>query len=126
MRILLYGEATECQQATDILQAFLRLAEGPDNIRRTDSRDALIKQIVDWDPNLIVVLADRANGMEGVYAAKETRGDIPVFWFSDDKGFGMQSHRLECDYFAVKPITREKLERAFHRCHHMGIRIAVS
>lgn len=121
---MLYGEAEECQQATDILRGFSYAMDGPDCIRRADSRDALRKQIVEWDPNLIVILADRSNGMEGVYTAKETRSDIPVFWFSDDAGFGMQSHRLECDYFAVKPFTAEKLKKAFYRCEHIGIQIA--
>lgn len=123
MRVVLYGERSECQSATGILQAFLHMEDGTENIRHANSRDALRKQIVEWDPNLIMILADRANGMEGVYIAKETRSDIPVFWFSDDEGFGMQSHRLDCDYFAVKPVTPEKLKRAFRRCEHMGVRI---
>lgn len=121
---MLYGEAAECRQAKDILRAFPHASQQPESIRRTDSRDDLRREIAEWDPNLIVILANRADGMEGVYAAKETCPHTPVFWFSDDVGFGMQSHRLECDYFAVKPITMEKLQKAFHRCEHIGIQIA--
>lgn len=124
MRVMLYGEAAECRQAVDILREFPCIAEEPDSIRRADCRNALLKEIVEWDPNLIVILADRSDGMEGVYTAKETVPHIPVFWFSDDEGFGMQSHRLECDYFAVKPMTMEKLNRAFQRCEQMGTRIS--
>lgn len=124
MRVMLYGKEMECRPAIELLSSFLREADKPNSIRCADSRDTLREQIVEWEPHLIVVLANRANGMEGVYTAKETHPSIPVFWFSDDEGFGMQSHRLECDYFAVKPVTAEKLQKAFHRCKHMGIRIA--
>lgn len=124
MKVMLYGKEAECQPAMELLSAFLRSADKPNSIQRADSRDTLRERIVEWGPNLIVVLANRADGMEGVYTAKETRPDVPVFWFSDDEGFGMQSHRLECDYFAVKPVTAEKLQKAFRRCKHMGIRIA--
>lgn len=120
MNILFFGEAAECQPAIDTVQGFLHMKEEPDSIRRVNSRDALRMQLAGWEPSLILVLADRSRGMEGVYAAKETRPEIPVFWFSDDEGFGMQSYRLECDYFAVKPVTEEKLKMAFHRCKHMG------
>lgn len=122
MRVILYGEAEECQPAMDILQAFF--CAGEDSIRRVSGCDALRQQTAEWNPNLIVILADRSNGMEGVYTARETRSDIPVFWFSDDEGFGMQSHRLECDYFAVKPFTLEKLKRALRRCRQMGTPVA--
>lgn len=123
MRVMLYGEAAECQQAMDIVQALLSGAEEQTSVRRADHREALRKQIVEWEPHLIMILADRSNGMEGVYTAKETCPEIPVFWFSDDEGFGMQSHRLECDYFAVKPFTTEKLKKALRRCEHMGVRV---
>lgn len=124
MRVMLYGEAAECQQAVDTFHSYLPLTErSAVCIQNANDREAFQKQIIEWDPNLIIVLADRANGMEVVYTAKETRSDIPVFWFSDDEGFGMQSYRLRCDYFAVKPITVEKLKKAFRRCAHIGIRI---
>lgn len=123
MRVMLYGEKAECQSAIDIIQSFCRVSEASDTIHRTDSREGLQQQMVAWNPNLIVILAERSRGMEGAYAAKETRPEIPVFWFSDDEGFGMQSHRLECDYFSVKPVTEEKLKKAFLRCRHMGVQI---
>lgn len=124
MRVMLYGEVAECQQAMEILQGCPLTAAEPCRIQYTGSRDVFREQLVAWDPQLVVILADRSNGMEGVYTARETRPDTPVFWFYDDVGFGMQSHRLECDYFAVKPVTAEKLKKAFRRCRHIGIQIA--
>ncbi|MBQ3100735.1 MAG: hypothetical protein IJC50_07075 [Clostridia bacterium] len=71
----------------------------------------LVNQTID----LIVVFADGAEGMESVYLCRRMLHDIPVCWFSDDNDFGMQSHRLECIYFATKPMTEEKLNRALTR-----------
>ena len=121
MRVLFYGEAAECDQA---VAAFCTLPlVGKKTSLCTYSRESFRDNLVAWLPSLIVVLADRSEGMDGVYLAKQLRPELPLFWFSDDKGFGMQSHRLGCDYFAVKPFTVEKLCKALRRCCHMGIRI---
>ena len=66
--------------------------------------------------DLIVVLANGADGMEGVIAAKKSGRDMPVIWLSDDEGFAAQSYRLGCDYFHKKPITAEKLKEALEKC----------
>ncbi|MGM9681695.1 MAG: hypothetical protein ACI3XR_09345 [Eubacteriales bacterium] len=124
MKIILYGEDAECHQALDELRTFPMLLNHPNEYLSVNNRETLQKQLVEWNPGLIIVLANRSEGMEGVYLVKEIRPEVPVFWFSDDEGFGMQSHRLECDYFAVKPFNSEKLSKAFQRCTHMGVRIS--
>mgnify|MGYP003199471040 FL=1 len=58
--------------------------------------------------DLIIVLADGADGMEGVIAAKNADRDTPVIWLSDDEGFGAQSYRLGCTYFHKKPIPQTR------------------
>ena len=70
--------------------------------------------------DLIVVLANGADGMEGVIAAKNADSDTPVIWLSDDEGFGAQSYRLGCTYFHKKPIPLEKLKEALHKCRCMA------
>ena len=124
IKVMIYGEDTECLQAVETLRAFPILLKSTNEYLCVNSRETIQKQLAEWNPNLIIVLANRSEGMEGVYLAKEIRPEVPVFWFSDDEGFGMQSHRLECDYFAVKPFNPEKLRKAFQRCTHIGIRIA--
>lgn len=70
--------------------------------------------------DLIVVLADGADGMEGVIAAKNADRNMPVIWLSDDEGFGAQSYRLGCTYFHKKPIPLEKLREALEKCRCMA------
>ena len=89
----------------------------------SDIFDEFYKQIVDVDPSLIIVLANGANGLECVYQAKKYDNNMAVFWFSDDRNFSIQSHRLECAYFAQKPLTAEKLKKAFYRYQSLGYSI---
>lgn len=66
--------------------------------------------------DLIIVLANGANGMEGVIAVKSVDRNKPVIWLSDDEGFGVQSYRLGCNYFHKKPIPVERLKDALIKC----------
>ncbi len=53
--------------------------------------------------------------MEGVIAVKNLYPQCPVAWISNDKGFGIQSYRLGCAFFAEKPLTKKKIAIAFER-----------
>ena len=84
------------------------------------SRPAVLKglveeKLVDWEPTLVIVLADGAKGFECVFRTKACRPSLSVFWFSDDREFGMQSYRMDCAYFSTKPVTSEKIAHAIHR-----------
>ena len=120
-RVVLLGEAEECREAIKILSGLPWFDGYQLEFRHTALRDELFDHLMVWKPGLAIILSNGANGMEGVYAVKKHYPDIPVFWFSDDHEFGMQSHRLECAYFAVKPLTEEKARRAFLRCSHIGM-----
>lgn len=85
------------------------------------SWDEIRQQLANRIPSLFIVTVKGAAGMEGVFLARKLRPVTPVFWFSDDKDFCIQSHRLECEYFAQHPITPEKLTSALHRCAHVGV-----
>ncbi len=104
-----------------LLQEFALFSGPQHQFVLASSYDELQQRLTDSDPSLAIILVNQADGMEGVYLTRERRPTLPLFWFSDDAGFGMQSHRLECDYFAVKPITAQKLRRALSRCRHIGI-----
>lgn len=58
----------------------------------------------------------RVAGMEGVIAARNTCGQVPVVWFSNDGGFGAQSYRLGCAYFHEKPVSPRVLSAAIAKC----------
>lgn len=121
--ILIFGQNQECQEVVLLLKNKLLFRQQQVQYYTTCDYDEIYKQIVDANPNLVIVLADGANGMECVYNVKEYNKNIPVFWFSDDRKFGLHSHRLECAYFAEKPLTTVKLDKAFSRCKNLGIQI---
>lgn len=118
--ILIFGEDRECEQALALLKQYFGERKKTFEACVSGRSDEAYRQIVDANPTLVIVLADGANGMECVYQAKKYHSDMAVFWFSNDEKFSVQSHRLECAYFAEKPLTAEKLSKAFCRLRAIG------
>lgn len=118
-KILFYGDKAECLSAEDKVKMLPCFADRIYEFRHTDSWDELETELVDWDPDLVFVMADGAAGMEGVYLARARKPEIPICWFSDDYDFGMQSHRLDCTYFSTKPVTQDKVSKAMKRYTQM-------
>lgn len=119
--ILIIGQNQECEEAVLLLKQYFEIEKKTFQCFVSNNYDELYQQIVDIAPSLVIALAEGADGMECVYQAKRYNCDMPVFWFSDDRKFSIQSHRLECAYFAQKPLTAEKLDKAFSRCKSLGI-----
>ena len=108
--MLLFGPQLEC---ADIISKFCQLGNSKMySFMHTEDTDNFLELLVNESPNLIIVLSNGANGMERVITARNIYPDVPLFWISDDKDFGAQSYRLQCNYFMVKPITVKKLEKA--------------
>ena len=121
IKTLLFGREQECRAAAEVLGALDLLTGHVHDQRHVDDLEELDMLMADWMPSLLIVLADGAKGMEAVYRARERRPGLPVFWFSDDREFGMQSYRLGCAYFSTKPLTPDKIHHAIRRCDHVGI-----
>jgi len=121
IRTLIYGEHAECVDAAELMLSIPWISNSELECRHVSNYDDLQHALQVWRPCLTVVLANGAAGMEGVFAVRDNHPTSAVFWFSDDHDFGMMSHRLECAYFAVKPMTQDKVKRAFHRCAHVGV-----
>lgn len=122
IKAILFGKIHECRVAGELIQQTVTQSGGRLEYEICDDLEVYTQRIIDWNPTLLIVLADGAEGMESVYRSREHRPMAPVFWFSDDKDFSVLSFRLECAYFSVKPITPEKLSSAFYRCNRLGIR----
>ncbi|MBE6974978.1 MAG: response regulator [Ruminococcaceae bacterium] len=124
MKVLLFGSPGECENVAKLL-ADQRNGQGEVAYEHTADLERFEQFMVTWMPSLIIVLADGASGLESVYRSRSRRPNLPVFWFSDDREFGMQSYRLDCAYFSTKPATREKINSALKRCNHIGISCTV-
>ncbi len=73
------------------------------------------------DKSCAVIVARRgADGMECARSAKLLKPEIPLIWFSDDKGFGVESYCIGCAYFSAIPVTEELLSAALARCQDGG------
>ncbi len=116
MQFAVYGMPTDCEELTRALAALpdwwyrqIQVADYPDY-------DRFIAGLRDSPPDCIVIAMNGADGMEGVIAAKSMCETVPVIWFSDDTGFGVQSYRLGCAYFHEKPISPQHLSAAIAKC----------
>ena len=114
IRVAIFGSGMECCSAKRLLGG---IAEGDAlelRIHLLHEVDELRHCMVTQSPDLVISLADGTAGMEAIYLVRKYDAALPVLWFSDDPGFAMQSHRLECSYFSVKPLTAEKMRRALY------------
>lgn len=116
MNLVLYGteaDKSEFSKSLDTLPDYcyrkIRLA-----VYR--NYDSFIARLSESPPDCIVIAMNGADGMEGVIAAKNVCENIPVLWFSDDSGFGVQSYRLGCTYFHKKPVSPQILSAAIAKC----------
>lgn len=121
-RTLIFGKKEESLELQKQLEKHSFFNQYEHSFKTIEDLEEFQIKMIDWQPTLVIIISNGARGMEAAYIARKKDLEVPLFWFSDDINFGMKSHRLNCDYFSVKPITEEKLERAFHRCAHLGIR----
>jgi len=121
VKVLVFGSVNEFHSAVQVLDDWAIASKHTCELSQVEDLEEFEIILTDWEPSVLVVLADGAKGMECVYRTKETRPNLPVFWFSDDEGFGIQSYRLNCAYFSTKPVTLDKIHHAIHRCNHCGI-----
>ena len=126
IKTLIFGAPRECEEVWGILRSAECCAAYRHELCTADDLEDFDAKLVNWEPTLAIVLADGAAGMECVFRSRKRRPCIPVFWFSDDREFGMQSYRLDCAYFSTKPVTPEKIANAIARCKHIGICYAAS
>lgn len=121
VKMLIFGQEHECRAVSEMMKQEAVLACHKHEHLYMDDLEGLEEKLVEWNPSLIIVVANGAKGLECVFRTKSCRPSLPVFWFSDDREFGMQSYQLDCAYFSTKPVTKEKLAHAIHRCDHIGL-----
>ena len=112
MNIVIYGNIDERETLCSVIESHGALLFRRKQCIFYDNYDDFLREIQRRAPELVIISTDGANGMEGVIATRELHPEVKIFWFSDDKAFGPQSYRLDCTYFAVKPITEQVLNRA--------------
>ena len=112
MNIIIYGHIDERESLCSMIESHGALLFRQKQCTFYDNYDEFLREIQRQVPELVIITTDGANGMEGVIATRELHPKVKIIWFSDDKAFGPQSYRLDCTYFAVKPITEHILSKA--------------
>lgn len=116
MNILLYGTEPDRMAFENAIADLPELCYRSIRVSGFTDYNRFVAELGAGRPGLVVVAMDGAEGMEGVIAARTLGRDTPVLWFSDDRGFGVQSYRLGCAYFHEKPISAAVL-CSYFRAH---------
>lgn len=116
MKLLHYGTDQDYLMISQIMEQLSLAADPKKGSCHLTDYEEFQCALTDRYYNIVIVTSDNAMGMEGVIAVRNSRPELPVIWLSNDRGFGLQSYRLGCTYFGIKPITKEKLKQALTRC----------
>lgn len=116
MKLILYGTASDKAELRKAFSALPEWCYRTVCIADYQDYDSYVLGLRECTPDCVIVMMDGADGMEGVIAARHADEHIPVLWFSDDKGFGVQSYRLGCAYFHQKPVEPKILSAAVLKC----------
>lgn len=121
METVIFGTEKDCRELMAAIRAIPEGQRPALQCTCVDDYDDLRRELADRRYDLLIVAADGARGMEACIGARKIRSRIPLFWFSDDRAFGPQSYRMECTYFAVKPVPVHRLCSAFERLGETGL-----
>ena len=107
-KVILYG----CPKDGKILKQYLKNYE----VQYFAEQEELIPVLMEECPAAVWILMENAAGMEGVIAVRRIYPELPVVWFSNDRGFAPQAYRLHVDYFALVPLNEDKINTALRKC----------
>lgn len=116
MNVLIYGNAREKEILVQHMKSQACMAFRLVHYSHADDYDTYLKLLRKQEYDIVFIMADNAEGMEGVIALQNVQPATPVVWFSNDKNFVAQSYRLGVTYFAVKPIDEKIISLALKRC----------
>ncbi len=120
MEIIIYGTQEDYKTVIDHMEALSALQYRRIDCVHAKSYDDFLHLLHTKWHDLVIVLADGAEGMEGIIASQTLCPDTMRIWISNDEGFGIQAHRMNCAYFAVKPITADTVFKVCRACRICG------
>ncbi|MBQ4648683.1 MAG: hypothetical protein IJN86_07675 [Clostridia bacterium] len=114
MRILIYGTKEDCNGCISCLDDVAQLQYRHVEYISADDYDEFIKTLAETTSviDLTIIISDGAEGMEAVMASKRASPEVPVVWISDDANFAIQSYRMGCTFFGVRPVSKEMMADA--------------
>ena len=57
------------------------------------------------------------SGMKAVEKIRETDSEVSIIFITNSLEHGPASYEVKADYYIVKPVDKERLEKALDRCH---------
>lgn len=115
MHIAIYGSDDDFASLKNTIESVPELQYRRFDYHHARNYDKLIELLPEEKIDVMFATMDGAEGMEGVMVARRICPDMKIVWFTNDKGFGAQAQRLECSYFAQKPVNHRLISRVFQQ-----------
>ncbi len=115
MIITIFTHKEQVQSFEELISS-LSKSGSPFECKIYDTYDDFIAGYPQDNASAVIVARRGADGMESARNAKIMQPNIPLIWFSDDEGFGVESYRIGCTYFSAEPLTEKLLCAALARC----------
>ncbi len=96
----------------------LSKAGSPFEYKIYENYDDFITGFPQDNASAVIIARRGADGMESARNAKIMQPNVPLIWFSDDNGFGVESYRIGCAYFSADAVTASLLTVALERCEN--------
>lgn len=117
MFITIFTHKEQVQYFEELMTALSR-AGSPFECKIYDTYDDFIAGYPQDNASAVIVARRGADGMESARNAKIMQPNVPLIWFSDDQGFGVESYRIGCAYFSADAVTASLLTIALERCEN--------
>ena len=120
MEIIIYGTYEDYRTVKEDMEILPEMQYRIINCEHAATYDDFLLLLRKKTPDMVMVLADGAEGMEGIIASQTICPRAVKIWITNDKGFGIQAYRMNCAYFAVKPITEDLISKAYRAYREAG------
>lgn len=120
MEIIVFTYSAEIPKLEQLLAAVSGRLAIPIHGKFYHTYDDFIAEFPRDTGQAVLVARRGAEGMESARNAKLIHPAMPLVWFSDDPGFGVESYRIGCVFFSAEAMTEDLLSTALTYCEAKG------
>lgn len=116
MQIAVCGTEKEAKQLFRYIQNYCTQNYCYPALDCFENREALIEAMKKTNYTIVIAAVDKAKGLETVKHIHRRDNNAKIIWFSDDKDFAASALEYGVIYFALRPVTKEKIEEGLKLC----------
>ena len=120
---ILDDDSQDRQQLVHEVQAYLyREGDNQFKVREFEDEAAFIEDFYKEEPNIAfldIYLQGEARGVEIAHKLRAEGSSCIIIFVTTSTEFALEGYEVEALHYLVKPISKEKVEACFERCHRV-------